>query len=459
MKRFLSALATVAALGASLVSVSVSTARAQQPATAVPIPARADTGAQPGPDLKVNWIVAVVGNRPILWSEVLEVINQRRAQGLQVPTDSGAQMELARSVANELIDEEVLVAQAANLKVEVTYDEVNQSVDKQLKRVHDQFKSESEFREALKGEGFGTPEEYKKSLAEQARRAALQQRVIDKLRQDGKLVSVAVSDADVQKAFEQNKATLPKRPATVTFRQIIIAPRPSEAAKARARAKAESLLVEIQKGGDFEQIAKRASMDPGTKDLGGDLGWNRRGVMVPEFDRWMFALNPGQLSPVIETSFGYHIIKVDRVQPAEVKARHILIRPEIDSADVARARLEADSVAKAWRAGASFDTLAAKHHDPAEFRSILDPYPREQLPQSYQTAFGDKPAGTILDPFQIEDQRSGKPKFVVAQLVTVAEGGDYTASDLHLREQLGQERSIRRLIDQLRKTMYISLRI
>ena len=459
MKRFFAAVTTFAALGAASASVAVSTARAQQPATAVPMPVRADTGAAQAPDLRVNWIVAVVGNRPILWSEVLEVINQRRAQGLQVPTDSAAQMDLARSVANELIDEEVLVAQATNLKVEVTDDEVNQSVDKQYKKVHDQFKSESEFREALKGEGFGTPEEYKKSLAEQARRAALQQRVIDKLRQDGKLVSVAVSDADVQKAFEQNKATLPKRPATVTFRQIIIAPKPSEAARARARAKAESLLVEIQKGGDFEQIAKRESMDPGTRDLGGDLGWNRRGIMVPEFDRWMFALNPGQVSPVIETSFGYHIIKVDRVQPAEVKARHILIRPEIDSADVARARLEADSVARAWRAGASFDTLAAKHHDPAEFRSILDPYPREQLPQSYQTAFGDKPAGTILDPFQIEDQRSGKPKFVVAQLVSVAEGGDYTATDLHLREQLGQERAIRRLIDQLRKTMYVSLRI
>jgi len=75
-------------------------------------------------------------------------------------------------------------------------------------------------------------------------------------------------------------------------------PRPSPAAKERARAKAESLLVELKTGSDFEKLAKRESMDPGSKDNGGDLGWNRRGRMVAEFDRWMFALAPGQLSPV-----------------------------------------------------------------------------------------------------------------------------------------------------------------
>ena len=74
----------------------------------------------------------------------------------------------------------------------------------------------------------------------------------------------------------------------------------------------------------------------GTKELGGDLGWNRRGRMVPEFDRMMFALNPGIISPVIETAFGFHIIRVDRVQPAEVKARHILIRPTVDTSDESR---------------------------------------------------------------------------------------------------------------------------
>ena len=70
--------------------------------------------------------------------------------------------------------------------------------------------------------------------------------------------------------------------------------------------------------------------------------------MVPEFERWMFAQRPGSMSAVVETVHGFHIIRVDRVQPGEVKSRHILIRPEIDSADVERARVEADSVAKLW---------------------------------------------------------------------------------------------------------------
>ena len=96
---------------------------------------------------------------------------------------------------------------------------------------------------------------------------------------------------------------------------------------------------------------------------GGDLGWNRRGHMVPEFDRWMFALPPGQLSPVIETAFGYpHHSRRPRAARRGEGAPHPH-RPKIDSADVARAHLEADSVAAAWRAGAPFDSLAKKHHD------------------------------------------------------------------------------------------------
>jgi peptidyl-prolyl cis-trans isomerase SurA len=288
-----------------------------------------------------------------------------------------------------------------------------------------------------------------------------QQQVMSKLRQEGKIVNVAVSEAEVQEAFERNRASLPRRPAQVAFRQVIIAPEASAASKAAAKAKAESLLVEIRKGGDFEKIAKRESMDPGSKEQGGDLGWNRRGLMVPEFDRWMFALQPGQISPVVETSFGYHIIRVDRVQPAEVKARHILIAPKLDSADVRRARARADSVVALWRKGVPFDTLVKRYHDPSEYSVIAEPFNRDSLPASYAKAFAGKKANDIVDPFEIPNPRTGFPKFVVAQLTLATEGGDYTVADLHeqVREQLQQERSFRRLLDQLRKETYVSIRL
>jgi peptidyl-prolyl cis-trans isomerase SurA len=275
------------------------------------------------------------------------------------------------------------------------------------------------------------------------------------------MVSVNVTDAEVQDAYERNKASLPKREASVTWRQIIVAPKPTAAAKAAARAKAESLLVELKTGGDFEKLAKRESNDVGTKENGGDLGWNRRGRMVPEFDRWMFALPPGQLSPVIETAFGYHIIRVDRVQPGEVRARHILIAPKIDSADVARAHLEADSVAAAWRRGAPFDSLAKGHHDfaSAEETTLLTPFPRAQLPQAYQQAFADKKAKDYVV-FQIPGNATVPAKFVVAQLASVEQGGDLTLAEVkeRFRSRLAEEGGVKRLMETLRKQTYVSVK-
>jgi peptidyl-prolyl cis-trans isomerase SurA len=412
-------------------------------------------------ELPVDRIVAVVGDHPILWSDVQEMMIEKQRQGVQIPADAASQADFARKLVNDLVDEELLVQTAKSLKVEVGDEDVASGVDQQIKKVRDQFKTEAEYREAMKQNGFGTPDEYRKWLMDQATRSALYQRVIDKMRQDGKLPPAPVSESDVTEAFEKNKATLPKRPATITFRQIVITPRASAASKAVARAHAESLLVEIRKGGDFEQIAKRESADESNKDLGGDLGWNRRGKMVPEFDRVMFALAPGQVSGVVETTFGYHIIRVDRVQPAEVKARHILIRPKVDSSDVASARAEADSVRSAWLAGGSFDSLAAKHHDPDEEKGSLTPFPREQLPPSYATALEGKTANEITEPFPIEDKRRNVPKFVIVQLLTSTEGGEYTVADLRgtIREQLAQERSFRRLLDSLRKGAYVDVRL
>jgi hypothetical protein len=122
-----------------------------------------------------------------------------------------------------------------------------------------------------------------------------------------------------------------------------------------AKAKAEEVLAKLRAGGDFNALAKEHSGDPSNKNNGGDLGWFGRGMMVKPFEDAAFALKPGELSSVVETQFGYHIIKLDERrmqdspngQPVEqVRARHILIstgtpgaRPETPR-DKARAAVE-----------------------------------------------------------------------------------------------------------------------
>jgi peptidyl-prolyl cis-trans isomerase SurA len=408
--------------------------------------------------IPVDRVVAVVGNDVILWSDVLNAINQQRASGLELPKDSAGQAALAKDALNALVDEEILVQKAHLMKIDVTQDEVNRTVDDQIKRVRGQFQTDDEYKDELKKAGFGTPDEYKRTLYDQFYRRALQQRAFEELRKTA--VGRNVSDAEIQEAFDKNKSQLQAAPATVTFRQIVVAPKPTAAAKKIALAKADSILAEIKRGGDFELIAKRESMDPGSKAQGGDLGWNRRGAMVPEFDRVMFALAPGQLSPVIETPFGYHIIRVDRVQAAEVKARHILIAPTIDSSDVAKAKLVADTVAALLKQGVPFDTLVAKYHDPAEEKGILQPFVRDSLPAAYQTAVAGKKAGDVAGPFELANPR-GVSKWAVLQMVSVNEAGQFNEAEVksRIREQLVAEKATRTLLDQLRKQTYVALRL
>lgn len=421
-------------------------------------------GAQDSSSIKfdIDRIVAVVGKTPILWSEVLEQINIMRARGTPVPEDEAGQMLLAHEALNGMIDVEVMVQRAIlDTSIVVADVDLQDNVDQRMKQLRDRFQSDAEFAQALKADGFGNAEEYRRWMMDQARRTTLQQRLIQNLRREGKVIAVAVSEEDINEAFEREKARLPKRPATVTFRQIVVPTVASDSAKAVARAKADSILREILAGGDFEKIARRESEDSASAVQGGDLGWNRRGDMVPAFDAMMFYLPPGEVSPLVETQFGYHIIRVDRAQPAERKVRHILIKPTYDSADVERAKVRADSVLALWKAGTPFDTLVARYHDVAsdEAKGVLEPFERAKLPESYQKAFEGKDDSDFVESFPVEDRQRGVPKFVVAQVISSQVEGDYTIQDLRnqIREQLGEEKSMRRLLDNLRGEMFVSI--
>lgn len=422
---------------------------AQEPPAAAP-PAAA-------PQL-TDGIVAIVGTHPILWSEVMEVIGRERAQGTKLPEDSAGAADFAKGVLTQLMDEEVLLQRASgDTAITVDDADVAQTVDRQMQQIRGQFPSDQEFLRQLRQAGFGTQDEYRRWLSEQARRGELQRRLVQKYQAEGKMVRVAVTDEEVNEAYERAKATFPKRPPAVTFRQLVIATQATQSALDRARAKADSLLSEIRRGADFEQVARRESQDSASREQGGDLGWNRRGELVQPFEQMMFALQPGQVSPVVLTQYGFHIIRVDRSKPAEVKVRHILIKPEYTAADTARSRVRADSSLQLWRSGVPFDSLVRRFHDSDEFEGSLEPFPREQLPESYRNAIGTLAKGEFVGPFPIADRNRGVPKFVVLQLTDVIEAGDYTVEEVRdrMRASLSQERSFRRLIDQLKRETYV----
>jgi SurA N-terminal domain. len=213
-------------------------------------------------------VVAVVGDVVITQSNVQERIIQKRQDGLRFPTDSAGWHAFLLQVAGEIVDEELLLLKAKDVKVEVPDADVNSTVDKQYKEVRKKFGSDAEFRSELQKAGYGTPEEYKKFIGEGIRRSETITRTIKKLREDGKIAQANVTDAEVAEAYERNKAAMPKREAAVTWRQIIISPRPSPAAKEVARVKAESILADLKAGADFEKLAKRSRWIPAAGTMG-----------------------------------------------------------------------------------------------------------------------------------------------------------------------------------------------
>jgi peptidyl-prolyl cis-trans isomerase SurA len=409
----------------------------------------------------VDRVLAVVGNRPVLASQVDEELFSRQAQGVKLPEDPGQLDALRREVVSSIVDEELLVQEALrDTSIQVTDQEIADGVEQQIRQVRDNFTSEIDYTNELKKAGFQTPEEYRRWLTDQQRRAALQNRLIDGLKGAGKLKPVAPTEQEMRRYFEANKGSLGSRPATLSFQQIVVGPKPSPEAKGRTKAQADSIVMELRRGADFATAARRFSQDPGSRDQGGSLNWFRRGVMVPEFEKVAFSLRPGTISDPVESPFGFHIIQVERTQPAEVQARHILLVPEIDSANVEKARALAGGLHQLVSRGASMDSLQRIYHDPAAGEREAENVPADKLPEAYAGPIAKADSGTVVPVFVIKGP-GDRDQYVVLKVTNRRSQGEIRYEDVkdRIRQQLGQELAIRRYIDQLRKSTYVELRI
>ena len=409
----------------------------------------------------LDQVAAVVGDSVLLVSELREEMLQWAAQQqMTLPEDPELLARIQSQVLESKVDE-LLIVQAAERDSTIAVDprQVETLVQREITRIEGAIGGRIALERALDEDNL-TLAQYREILARRFRRQGYIEQFVQKVRQDRPLPTI--TDEEVREFFEQNREQFNDRPASVTFRQIVIAPAASDTARARARATAEEVLALARDGEDFEQLARRFSADPGSAQQGGDLGWFRRGDMVREFENAAYALRPGQISEIVESPFGFHIIKLERVRGGERSARHVLIRADVTPEDIERARLLADSIVAGLRAGTIvWDSASARHHDEAEQRRV-GPFPIDQLPEPYLSALPDEAPGTILDPLRLE-AADGSPRFTIVSVTERTEAGAYDLSDLtfrsQLREQLQQQRLLQEVVEELREDAWVDIRI
>jgi peptidyl-prolyl cis-trans isomerase SurA len=417
----------------------------------------------PGADsVVVDRIVAVVGSKAILSSHIEERLLQEFPQGKGLPAAPDSLKQLRRDLLRLLINEELMVQEAVkDTTIKVLDDDVTKSVDLLVRSTRAKYPSEDAYRRDIRNSGFETPDEYRSWLTEQQRRALLRRELLSKQRGKGALKPVAPTEKEIRDYYDRNSRFFPPRGAAISFRQIVVPPPAKASAKARALAVADSILVELRKGGDFNAAARRFSMDPGSREQGGSLGWIRRGQNLDQqFEDAAFSLRPGVVSDPVETNFGYHLIQVERAQPAEVQVRHILIMPVIDSTDADSAAKITQNLHDAIERGASFDSLQRVWHDRTEERELLQ-FPYDSLPATYRDALEGVPPGKISKVFTLA--APGDPlrsKRVILLVTEMVPAGPVRYEDVkeQIRSGLSEELTQQRYIDKLRAATLVEVR-
>ncbi len=416
-----------------------------------------------GPDSAVvDRIVAVVGSKAILSSHVEERVLQEFPQGKGLPTSPDSLKALKKELLRVLINEELIVQEAGrDTTIKVLDDDVTKSVDALIKSARAKYPTEEAYRNDIRTSGFETADEYRSWLTEQQRRTLLRRELMNKQRGKGALKPVSPTDREIRDYYERNKVFFAPRGATISFRQIVVPPTAKAPAKARAFAVADSILIELRKGADFAAAAKRFSMDPVSAEAGGELGWMRRGQNLDQhFEDAAFSLRPGVVSDPVETAFGYHLIQVERSQPAEVQIRHILIMPVIDSTDADSANRVIDNLHDIIEKGASFDSLQRIWHDKTEEKELAG-FPFDSLPSAYKDALDGVQAGKISKVFILP--APGDPlrsKRVILKVTELLPAGPVRYEDVkeQIRSGLSEELTQQRYIDKLRAATLVEVR-
>lgn len=262
-------------------------------------------------------IVAVVDNEIILQSE----FDFRASAEAQQRNINPADTTFRRQVLNAMIEEKLLYAQAELDSITVTDEQVKQQLDYQINYFIQQYGSREKLEQV-----YGMPiEKLKRSLQDDTKKNLMAEMLKQK-----KFAQLEASRKEIEEFYDTFKDSLGVVAEKFKIGHIFQNPKTGERVKKIAREFAVSLLDSLKKGADFAKLATKYSDDPGSAAQGGDLGSVKRGVFYPEFEAVAFSLAPNQLSGIVESPVGFHIIQLLERRGESIHTRHILVKVKSD---------------------------------------------------------------------------------------------------------------------------------
>ena len=268
-------------------------------------------------------VLAVVGYDIILESD-LQYQMQLYARQNQLSQISPA---IAQQIFQQLLTEKIIYARAEQDSITVKEDEIGKELEIRIKNMVEQLGSEKKVEEVY-GMSIG---KIKIALKEDL----LKKMKSDKLKRKKFQGATKVTDKDVNEFYATYKDSLPPAKEEFELAHIYMQRKITDAEKQLAKEKALRILDSIKSGVDFSELAKRNSDDKASAVNGGDLGYSKKGVFVKEFEETLYTLNIGEVSEIVETEYGYHIIKLNDKKGDLVKSQHILVAyPKLESSDL-----------------------------------------------------------------------------------------------------------------------------
>ena len=406
------------------------------------------------PPQVLDRIIAVVDREIILLSELqwnlqMEIIQQR----LDPRRDAVKIKALEQELFENMVSDAILLAKARADSVVVTPKEIEKALKEELDALKERYGPE-EYARMLRQQNL-TEKDIRDKRRLDIRNYLLKQRVVESLGR-----KITISYKDVTDFYTTYKDSLPQKPESVNISHIMLNVLPGEERRSKAREQLSEILKRVREGEDFAELAKQYSQDSGSSEAGGDLGYFEKGTMVLEFERAAFLLEPGEVSDIVETQFGYHIIKVEEKTLQGVRARHILMVPPTTSDDEQEVVHRLDALRQRALAGEDFAGLAKRYSEyglSAPLGGELGWFQVSDLPADF------KPVVDALEPGGISAPVKSEGGFHIIRLNEREQGGPLTlADDREALERIVHQQKLSEAIEEAlaheRERIYVSIR-